>query len=57
MENYSTSKTTLTADDIFLLIDWIIRFSRGRQICYLGLDYKRDFDDPESDKDKFLNLN
>ena len=55
MKNYSTSKTTLTADDIFSInrLGLSDSLEAGKSIT-LGLDYKRDFDDPESDKDKFL---
>ena len=46
MKNYSTSKTTLTADDIFSInrLGLSDSLEAGKSIT-LGLDYKRDFDD------------
>ena len=57
MKNYSSSETILTADDIFSINRLGISDSleAGKSVT-IGLDYKRDFDDPESDKDKFLEI-
>ncbi len=55
MKNYSTSNKIITVDDIFSINRLGISdsFEEGKSVT-LGVDYKLDYEDQTSDKDKFI---